>query len=432
MDARSIVDYAKSLDCIHCGLCLNTCPTYRLSGAESSSPRGRIHLMRALHEGRIEADAEFLEEMDFCLLCRHCESVCPSGVRFGAMMETTRAGLDDRKARPLAERFARWIGFRVILPHRFALRAAASIGRTMQQSGALKLFARVLGSRGRLLLDAPEVPPLEERARLPEATPARGKSRGTVAVLEGCVMPDLFGRVNRATVETLSAAGFDVRCDRAHVCCGSLHAHNGDRDGARSLALATIESFERMSAAHGEPLAFVVNSAGCSAHMKEYAHLFAGEPELEERARNFSARVRDFTEFLAMPVARPGLDAALSRASDALGVVTYDDPCHLCHGQSIRKQPRELLAAVPGLKRVEMKDSESCCGSAGIYSILRPADSTAVLAPKLESLRKSGARTLVTANPGCHLQWAAGVKRAGLDVRVVHIAEILADATRTR
>jgi glycolate oxidase iron-sulfur subunit len=428
MDAKTLVDYTKTLDCIHCGLCLNTCPTYKLTGVESSSPRGRIHLMRAVAEGQLEAEADFAEEMDFCLLCRNCESVCPSGVHFGAMMEHTRAGLELRKQRSIPARFARWIGFRVVLPHRFVLRTVATLGRFAQVSGALALIAKLGAARGRMLLDAPAVPPSEERERLPELTTARGARRGAVIVLEGCVMPELFGRVNRATVDVLAASGYDCRVVRSHVCCGSLHAHNGDLDGARALAKATIEEFE----AAGADLPVVTNSAGCSAHMKEYAHLFEDDAEWKERARKFAPRVKDFSEFLATPEAFEGLTQAMARSGAQVdfGATAWDDPCHLCHAQQIRRQPRTLLAAVPGLVRVAMDDSEACCGSAGIYSLLRPDDAAAVLAPKLEALRACGAKTLVTANPGCHLQWATGVKRAQLDVNVVHIAEVLRDATR--
>lgn len=427
MDAKTLVDYAKSLDCIHCGLCLNTCPTYRLTGAESSSPRGRIHLMRAVYEGQLEPDEHFREEMEFCLLCRNCESVCPSGVRFGAMMEFTRGAIAQELPRPLTTRIACWFGFRVLLPHRTAMRAFVAIGRFAQRAGLLRMIAPMLGARGRALLAAPSIPRRSERRRLPATTPPANDRRGSVAVLEGCVMPELYGRVNRATIGVLAKAGFESRCPREHVCCGSLHAHNGDLAGARRLARATIEAFETLRDTSREPLEIVVNSAGCSSHMKEYGHLLRDDAAWRERAGRFSARVRDFTEFLASDRARGGLARSLSKtAVDAsFNPVTYDDPCHLCHGQGIRKPPRQLLDLVPGLERVEMEDSELCCGSAGIYALVRPADSAAVFEPKVRALVESGARTLVTANPGCQLQWETGLKRAGIDVRVMHIAELL-------
>jgi glycolate oxidase iron-sulfur subunit len=261
MDAKTIVDYAASLDCIHCGLCLNTCPTFRLTGVETSSPRGRIHLMRAVAEGTIEPDAEFADEMEFCLLCRNCESVCPSGVKFGAMMEHTRAGLESMSQRPLASRFARWFGFRVLLPHRAALRWFATLARFAQRSGALRLVAPLLGKRGAALLAAPPIPPRAERKLLPERTPAAGTRRGTVAMLEGCVMPELYGRVNRATVRVLASTGFEVRRPRDHACCGSLHAHNGDHEEAVRLARATIAAFESIGDDTDTQTPIVVNSA---------------------------------------------------------------------------------------------------------------------------------------------------------------------------
>jgi glycolate oxidase iron-sulfur subunit len=433
VDDRTLIDYAKSLDCVHCGLCLTSCPTYELTGAESSSPRGRIHLMRAVAEGTLHADADFVEEMDFCLLCRNCESVCPSGVRFGALMEHTRAGLGEQHRRGLGPRIARWVGFRMILPHRFALRATAALARIAQRSGLLRLFARIGGARARSMLDAPEVPPSSERVRLPATTPAIGERRGTVAVLEGCVMPELFGRVNRATVGVLAAAGYTSRVPRRHVCCGSLHAHNGDRDEARKLARQTIEAFEPLVDENGAPVPIVVNSAGCSAHLKELAHLFEDEKDWSARAQRLAARVADFSEFLARPEPLAGLRAALGRAADGrqdTRVATWDDPCHLCHAQHVRREPRLLLDLVPGIDRVEMAGADSCCGSAGIYALTRPADAASVLAPKLDALRATGASLLVTGNPGCQLQWSTGVARAGLDVQVAHIAEVLADAVR--
>lgn len=436
MDDRALIDYAKSLDCIHCGLCLSSCPTYQLTGAEASSPRGRIHLMRAVAEGTLRADADFAEEMDFCLLCRNCESVCPSGVRFGALMEHTRAGLKERGGRGLLSRFARWLGFRVILPHRWALRATATIGRLAQRTGLLALIARIGGARASSLRDAPLVPPASERRRLSRTTPARGERRGTVAVLEGCVMPELFGRVNRATVDVLAAAGYASRVPRSHVCCGSLHAHNGDRDGARALARKTIEAFEPLVDENGSAAPIVVNSAGCSAHMKAMAHLFEGDPQWFERAQRLAARVADFSEFLARPGPLAGLQSAIGDAQErspepATRRVTWDDPCHLCHAQGLRLEPRMLLDVLPGIERVEMAGADSCCGSAGIYALTRPEDAAEVLAPKLAALASTHASVLVTGNPGCQLQWSTGVRRARLDVSVAHIAEVIAEAVRT-
>ena len=404
MDAKTLVDYAASLDCIHCGLCVTSCPTWKLTGVESSSPRGRVHLMRAVAEGELAPNADYVEEMEFCLLCRHCESVCPSGVRFGAMMETARDAITRKVGRPLFARILRRLGFRVLLFHPALLRASATLLRFAQR---LRLGPK----------RAPAVPPASERRPLPERTNAAAARRGAVSVLEGCVMPLLYGRVNRATVAVLARAGFDVWSPRGQACCGSLHAHNGDLEGARTLARRTIAAFEV------DEGAVVVNSAGCSAHMKDYGHLLADDPAWRARAERFAARVRDFTEFLAGKIEFP-------RAAGDRGRIAYDDPCHLCHAQRIRSQPRTLLDAVPGLARVEMRDSEACCGSAGIYSVVRPDASAAILDPKIAAFLETGATTLVTANPGCQMQWEAGFARAGVRARVAHVAEILEEASR--
>ena len=417
MKPLEIVDYAKSLDCIHCGLCLRTCPTYQLTGAESSSPRGRIYLMRAVAEGQLAAtDPQYREEMDFCLACRHCESVCPAGVRFGEMIETARAGLEQTQPRGFLARTARRIGFGTVLPSRFWLSWMASSMRLAQRTGV----ARLLGKLGRPLVEMPTVPPKSERGPLPATTPATAPRRGEVAMLEGCAMRELYGRVNRATVEVLTGIGFDTQVPTGHVCCGALHAHNGEIEGARELARSTIEHFERCGSG---PI--VVNSAGCGAHMKAYSHLLADDAAWRERAGRFSARVKDFSEFVAaeMPTDVKG---ALGKE---LGTLAYDDPCHLCHGQQVRSQPRTLLER-SGAARVELPDAESCCGSAGIYSMLRPDDSKAVFAKKAAAFRACGADTLVTANPGCHMQWESGLRREGVKARVLHIAEVMAAALR--
>lgn len=415
-----LVDYAASLDCIHCGLCLATCPTYRLTGSEASSPRGRIHLMRAVAEGRLEPGAPYAEELDFCLVCRHCESVCPAGVRFGEMMEVARDAVPE-SARPRGrlERLARRLGFELVLPSRRWL-AAAGLGlRLLQRTGLARIAARLAGPRGAALCDLPRA----DRARLPAVTPPKGPRAGAVAVLEGCAMPELFGRVNVATARALAARGQEVRAAPDHACCGALHAHNGELEGARALARRTIEAFDALRGDDGEPLPAIVNSAGCGAHMKEYGRLLAEDPTWAERARAFAARVRDLAEHL---VSLPAPSSERAPAPAEPLVVAWDDPCHLCHGQQIRRPPRDLLDALPGVRRVEMHDAEQCCGSAGIYSLLRPADSAAVLDDKLRAFRASGARALVTANPGCHLQWAAGFARAGIDAPVLHLAELVA------
>jgi len=424
MNDAQIVDYTKSLDCVHCGLCLRTCPTYQATGRESASPRGRIHMMRSVAEGQGQIDAFLIDELDYCLLCRNCESVCPSGVEFSHLMAHTRQALAQDPRRSWLSRTLLRIGLRVLLPSRFWIDVQAGALRFAQRSSLPRLLGAKLGALGKSLQNLPEVPARAERRRLAAFHPARGPRKATVAVLEGCVMPALLGRVNRATVQVLQAAGRDVCVPRDSTCCGALHAHNGDMTAARALAREMIADFEAVRERDGSPATIVVNSAGCSAQMKEYGELLAQDPLWRERAAAFSERVRDFSEYLVDQALddiapRPGRGASGLREP-----VTFDDPCHLCHAQGVRSQPRTLLDAL-GLERVEISESESCCGSAGLYSALRPDDSRRILAPRLEALELCGARTLVTANPGCQLQWQAGIAAAGLDVDVQHIAEVL-------
>ncbi len=429
MDGRSLVDYAASLDCVHCGLCLAACPTYAITGWESSSPRGRILLMRAVAEDRLSADRSFAEEIDFCLGCRACESACPAGVRFGEMLEHTRDALSRDAERSALARLARWAAYRVLLPHRAALRLLSATLRAAQLTGALRILATLLGKRGEPLRALPRVPPLRDRRALPERTPAEGAPRGVVALFEGCVMPELFGRVNRASAAVLAAIGIESRLPRRRSpCCGALHAHDGDLEGARALARRTIETYGELRDEEGAPLPIAVASAGCGAHMRSYGRLLAEDPEWAERASAFATRVRDLSELL---VERLPSDLRPRLSNGSLpSPVAYDDPCHLCHGQGVRAQPRALLDAIGGLERVELEESEACCGSAGSWSLRRPADSAAVFERRLEAFRASGARALITANPGCHLQWEAGLRRAGLDAPVLHVAEVLERAWR--
>lgn len=418
-----LVDYARSLDCIHCGLCLHTCPTYQSSGRESSSPRGRIHLMRSVAEGLLVADSAFRDEMDYCLVCRHCESVCPAGVQFGAMMEHTRDRMGKDAPPPLLTRLFRWFGFRKLLPSRRLLRLAASGLRLAQRVGLVRLWARLVGPAS--LAHQPLVPPPSERRSLPAVTPAEGTARESAAMLAGCVMPELFGRVNEATLRVLAASGVEIHVPTEHVCCGALQAHNGDLEGSRQLARTTIATFEETRG----PV--VVNSAGCGSHLKELGRILADDPAWSERARAFSSRVTDLSEYLARPEVLERLAPRLGPPR-GVGRVAWDDPCHLCHGQQVRSAPRTLLDAVPGLYQCTLEDPEACCGSAGIYSMLRPKDSAAVLDRKLDDLEQSGAQVLVTGNPGCHLQWATGIASRELPVEVLHLAEVLERSLQPR
>jgi len=427
-DWSPLVEYSRSLDCIHCGLCLETCPTYRLTGRESASPRGRVHLMRALGEGRIEPDAGFVDEMDGCLVCRRCESVCPAGVEFGAMLGHTRGGLESVRPTSAKRRFLRWLGFRALLPHRRALGAVAGATRLAQKTGLLRLTMPLMPAGFPPANEVPQIPSMHDRRRLPAVTPGAHQEAERAIVLEGCLMPVLFGHVNRSTASVLATLDVTAIAPPKAGCCGSLHAHNGDLDEARRLAMHMIEAYEV------EPVPIVVNSAGCGAHMAEYPELFEEADPWHARAVAFAARVIDFTSFVAQRLDRTQLgDFTVAADFARTQRITWDDPCHLCHGQGVRAEPRQILdalvAAAANLERVELDDSEGCCGSAGVYSLLQPMSSQAILESKLDALEATGADLLVTANPGCQMQWQTGVRRRGLAVRVAHIAELVAAAT---
>lgn len=423
MNNQEVVDYAKSLDCVHCGLCLNTCPTYLATGLESRSPRGRIHLMRSLAEGSTNVDATMVDELDSCLMCRHCEVVCPSGVEYTDLLEHTREALGDHPSRSWLGRQLMRIGLRYILPSRRLTRYAANLLGAGQRLGIVKLLGG-LGPLMRSSANLPAMPKAGERRPLDRRYPALGISQERVAILEGCVMPHFFGRVNRSTASVLQACGREVHAPEQSSCCGALHSHNGDLEMARTLAKQTIHNFESIRREDGTPAPVIVNSAGCSAQMKEYGKLLAADSEFAERAQRFAERVKDFSEYIAEE-AMQEVRAVVGSGAEKLGeAITYDDPCHLCHAQGISDSPRALLDLLPA-KRVELPGSDSCCGSAGLYATLRPEDSQEILEPKLEQLRQSGAKTLITANPGCQLQWQSGVTRLGLDVEVLHIAEAM-------
>ncbi len=432
--SEELVDYAATLDCIHCGLCLETCPTYQLTGVETSSPRGRIHLMRAVAENNLVPDDAYRDEMEFCLVCRHCESVCPAGVRMGEMMSVARDSMHEDAPRSLGVRLARWLGFRVLLPNRAALRISGSLLRFAQKSGLLRWLAEhspVAREQFAALAALPTVAPANLRRMLPARSPAIGSHSSSqtsvVSMFEGCVMPELYSQVNRATETVLTRLGAEVCTNPAAVCCGALHAHNGDLAGARSLAQKLINAYEpRESTEDSASTPIVVNSAGCSAHMKELAHLFDSADPWHARAEALAKRIVDFSEYVAPRLAEEQPDLRL----DLSAPITWDNPCHLCHGQSIREQPLDILRSIDFGSNafVELEGSESCCGSAGIYSALRPQDSADILDPKLDALKDSGAKLLITSNPGCQMQWQSGIRRRGLDVEVKHLAEVLDDA----
>ncbi|TYO98589.1 glycolate oxidase iron-sulfur subunit [Geothermobacter ehrlichii] len=414
--------YESVLQCMRCGFCLPTCPTFALTGRERSSPRGRVALARAVHEGRLDFTEALKDESFFCLDCRACATACPSGVKAGEVMEICRG--QARSAFPgghLSATLRRFVLERM-LPDPARLEGSMLPARLYQRLGIQWLVRHShLLKLGPDWLEKAEgmLPKLEMplRPRLPELTPARGRKRGRVAFFLGCVMSLLYPEVSRQTVRVLAHQGFDVITPRATRCCGAPHLAEGDRQTARRLARHNLELFLAE-----EVDAIVTDCAGCGAILKEYDELLA-ETVPAGRRETFRARVRDISEFLA--------EAGLR--TDGLGEVrasvTYHEPCHLCHAQGISKQPRELLRAIPGVELREMNESSWCCGSAATWGLKFTDASRQILKRKLDNVRATGADYLVTANPGCQLQLAWGVKQAGLPQQVRHLMELLGRAT---
>jgi glycolate oxidase iron-sulfur subunit len=426
--ARRLRDeiHGATLDCVHCGLCLQSCPTYRATGRETSSPRGRIYLMRGHAEGRLDDPALLAEEAFLCLGCRACETACPSGVRYGEILEMTRAavrdtergageGASDRSGGGRLARLVERFMLREVVPRRGRLALLVRLLAFVQALSLDRLAAHVLPERlaaGAALL--PRIPAASERRRMPAFTPAVGQRRGRVALFEGCVMPEFFGRVNDAARLVLSRAGYDVVVPETQGCCGALHAHAGDLSRARELARHNVSAFGGAS----EPFdAVVVTSAGCSAALKELEHWLGGD------GQPLAAKVRDVLEFLDAVEPRLSL-APLARR------VCYDDPCHLIHAQGIAAAPRNLLRAIPQLELVPHRNPETCCGAAGIYNLTHPEMATQVVSPKLDALAEAAPEIVATANPGCAMQLAAGLAGRGITARVVHPIELLEEASR--
>jgi glycolate oxidase iron-sulfur subunit len=404
---------ARSLDCVHCGLCLPTCPTYRETGREISSPRGRIYLLRGVAEGRMPLSAAVAEEAYLCLGCRACETACPSGVRFGSMLELARAEVEAAHLRTgRARRLEGW-ALRSLVPRRRRMRVLFDLLGAAQRLRLDRLARPLLPRRLRELHALlPPVPPRRERRLPPARVPPRGERRGRVGLLTGCVAAELFGHVNRATVRVLAHNGFEVIVPRDQGCCGALHAHAGDAEAASALARRNLAAFAR-----ADVEAIVTNSAGCGAAMRDAGAWLGPEGE------PFAARVRDVAELLDAAGLRPPAGRVEAR-------VCYDDPCHLVHGQGVAEAPRNLLRRIPGLKLEPHDDPAGCCGAAGTYNLTHAAMSKAVLARKLRALAAVDPDVVATGNPGCLMQLRAGLAGAGLRARVVHPIELLDEAYR--
>jgi len=417
--------------CIHCGLCLNACPTYRELGVEMDSPRGRIYQMIQVERGRLPIAESFVKHIDLCLDCRACETACPSGVEYGRLVEAARGQIEQHYRRPAIERLMRRTFFYGVLPDRRRLELVGKLMRFYQRSGLeravlasglLKLFPGRLADVARL---APRMESPFFTERLGTVVPAVGTRRYRVAFFAGCIANLSFARLNDATVRVLARNGCEVVIPAGQGCCGALHVHAGIRELARSLAQRNLETFLDVPADAGFD-AIITNAAGCGSVLKEYPQLFEEvETEHLERARAFSAKFKDVTEFLTAIDFNREFGAVKARA-------TYQDPCHLGHAQRIRQAPRKLLAAVPGLELVELKESEVCCGSAGIYNVAHNEMAERLLAAKMQRIDETGVELVLTANPGCLLQLRAGVARSGNPRRVLHVVELLDEAYESR
>jgi glycolate oxidase iron-sulfur subunit len=406
--------------CVHCGFCLPTCPTFAVLGVEMDSPRGRIRLMKTVWEHRLGADSPGLEDhISKCLDCRACETACPSGVEYGKLVEGARSQIVVARPRSPIERLIRTAAFEWLLPHRRALGAFATLSIAAKRLGMGSLMRATRLGVARRMADLLDLLPDRATATARSAATAGDKPRARVAMLEGCVMGSVFGDTNGATARVLARNGVEVVPTVGQTCCGALHAHAGERERARDLARRNIAAFEHVAAD-----AVIVNAAGCGAAMKEYGWLLKDDAKWSARASAFAAKVKDATEYLG--------DLGMSEAPGMLhGRVTWDDPCHLLHGQKIRAQPRALLAAIPGLEVVPLEEADWCCGSAGTYNVTQPDLARSILERKIANIVRTGADTVVTANPGCLMQIQSGLRQAGSGVRVVHLLDLLDEAYRT-
>ncbi len=420
-------DYEKLMECVHCGLCLPTCPTYAELGVEMDSPRGRIYLMRAVVDGRLSLSPTYQQHISQCLGCRACETACPSGVKFGQLLEGARAQIEqaDAPQHPPLARWLRALAFRGLLPHPMVLRALGNLLLLYQASGLRALvhhpsLRRWLPERLTTLDQLlPVLPKRAYRARLRETTPAQGERRGRVGFVSGCVMPIFFAQINEATVQLMAANGFEVITPRAQRCCGALHAHAGEREDARRLARQNLEAF-----AQARVDWIVVNAAGCGAMLKEYHELLHHDALLSGAAKQFSERVLDVSQFFDRFPFRGPLGILNLR-------VAYDDPCHLLHGQRVKDEPRRLLRSIPGLELLDVPEADWCCGSAGIYNLVHPDLSYQILQRKMAHLAAVNPDVIATGNPGCLIQLGTGAKQHGLKAAVVHPIELLYGAYLT-
>ncbi|MEH7731048.1 (Fe-S)-binding protein [Bacillus safensis] len=419
------MDEKELLNCMRCGFCLPSCPTYIESGQqETHSPRGRIALMKAVRDGVIEPDEDVEHSLNLCLGCRACEPVCPSGVKYGRLLEDARDIIQQHKKQSIPVKLVRRVVFKGLFPSQSRMRKAAGLLRFYQTSG-LQTAARktgmlkVLPPHLRLMEQALPKVPRQRKSRLTEYK-AAGPARKRVAFFTGCLMDTVFSSTNEATIQLLQLAGCDVIVPPIQTCCGALHGHSGEKEQAKQLAKRNIEAFEEIDAD-----AIVMNAGGCGAFLSDYDHLLCDNPDFQKRSEAFSKKITDISDILVELEFHRRMPLALPEQ-----VITYQDSCHLRNGMGVQHAPRVLMKAIQGVSFKEMKDSGRCCGSAGIYNILQPKMSMQILDHKMTEASQTKAAAIVTSNPGCQLQMAAGIKRSGHSpsMRAVHLADLLLEA----
>ncbi len=430
----------KLLGCIHCGLCLPACPTYGQLGNENDSPRGRIYLMRAVAEGRLDAASDaFARHIDLCLGCRACETACPAGVRYGLLLESARETILEQGSKKGAgfQKSMLKLALRRVFPYPTRLKFVFALSRLLRDNP----LVRFVFDRGIVRKVSPKAdfalsllmttrPERETGGQRDKGTGGQGgkgnpqsaiRNPQSAAVFTGCVMEGLFKHANDATKRVLEVNDCQLNDVETQVCCGALHAHSGDIETARQLARRNLDAFERFLNSSASST-IIINAAGCGALLKEYGELLKDDPQYAERAKRFAESVRDVTEFLAQ--------GELRRGAEVNERVTYDAPCHLYHAQRVMTAPQQILAAIPGLEYRQLEGMQDCCGGAGIYNLSEPEMSESLLADKIGKVKATGAKLLVTANPGCHMQLGAGARMFDADCRVVHIVELLDESYR--
>ncbi|MGG3886304.1 (Fe-S)-binding protein [Brevibacillus panacihumi] len=417
------LDYEELANCMRCGFCQPACPTFRETGYEAASPRGRIALMKAVADGVMEPDQDFVDQMNLCLGCRACEPVCPAGVPYGQLIEQTREAIEQVQEHPWYVRLVRKTAFTHLFPHQRRLNLLGGLLGFYQRSG-LQTAVRKLGVLNILPKQMREMEAIMPDASAKSLTdrlgatviPAVGERKRRVGMFHGCIMDVLFQDTNINTVRLLAEAGCEVVIAPDQVCCGALHAHSGEREAAKSLARKNIAGFQE-----AEVDLIISNAGGCGALLQEYDHLLHDDPEWQEQAKWFAARVKDVSEVLTMSAEPQAWDPLPQR-------VTYQSSCHLRNGMKVTKEPVNLLQSIPGATYVPLKEGDRCCGSAGIYNLVQPEMAGSLLDEKMGHVAATQADILVTSNPGCLLQMKAGIKRAGLEDRMeaVHLVDLLA------